>query len=189
MTLWQLDKTNTCKIDEFYSHLNLMAQVRFGNKLVNTIGELPAVGSKAPDFRLVTTGLKEVTLSDYEGERIVLNIFPSIDTHVCGTSVKRFNEESAKLNNTVILCISRDLPFAQSRFCGKEGIENVITLSGFRDDDFGKNYGVTFTDGLFKGLFSRAVVVIDAEGKVIHTEQVPHIGQEPDYETVIKILS
>ena len=166
-----------------------MAQVRFGNNLVNTFGELPSVGSMAPDFRLVTTDLKEVTLSEYSHQRIMLNIFPSIDTHICGTSVRRFNEESAKLDNTVILCISRDLPFAQSRFCGKEGIENVITLSGFRDDEFGKNYGVTFTDGLFKGLFSRSIVVIDAEGKVIHTEHVPHIGQEPDYEAVIKILS
>lgn len=166
-----------------------MAHVRFGNNLVNTVGELPAVGSMVPDFRLVTTDLKEVTLSEYSNQRIVLNIFPSIDTHVCGTSVRRFNEELAKLDNTVILCISRDLPFAQSRFCGKEGIENVITLSGFRDDEFGKNYGVTFTDGLFKGLFSRAVVVIDTKGKVIHTEQVPHIGQEPNYEAVIKIIS
>jgi thioredoxin-dependent peroxiredoxin len=162
-----------------------MAKVTLGGNAANTAGNLPEVKKKAPDFILVKTDLSEVSLSDYRGKNVILNIFPSVDTQVCATSVRKFNEQAASLANTVVLCISKDLPFAQARFCGAEGIENAIPLSNFRDDTFGNDYGVTLQDGAFKGLNARAVVVIDPQGNVTYTELVPEIGNEPDYEKAL----
>ncbi len=166
-----------------------MAQVKLGEGTVNTAGDLPDVGAKAPDFKVTTTDLEDVTLADFLGKNIILNIFPSIDTGVCATSVRQFNKLAEKLDNTVVLGVSRDLPFAHKRFCGAEGIENVITTSEFKDEGFSSNYKVKMTDGKLKGLFSRAVVIINPEGKVIYTEQVPAIGQEPDYDKALAALS
>ncbi len=158
-----------------------MASITFKGNPVQTQGDLPKTGSKAPDFTLTKSDLSEASLKDYKGKKIVLNIFPSIDTGVCAASVRRFNAEAGKLNNTVVLCISRDLPFASNRFCGAEGLTNVITLSELRDDNFSKAYGIRMTNGPLAGLMSRAVVVIDENGTVTYTEQVPEITQEPDY--------
>lgn len=149
---------------------------------------MPEVGSQAPDFTLVKSDLSEISLSDYKGKNIVLNIFPSIDTGVCAASVRRFNKDAAALNNTVVLAISADLPFAAGRFCGAEGIENVVTASVFRNPEFSKNYGLLITDGPLKGLLARAVVVINPEGKVAYTELVPEIAQEPNYEGAINSI-
>ena len=165
-----------------------MAQIKLKGSPINTIGNLPELNEEAPDFTLTKSDLSETNLSNYKGKKIILNLFPSIDTGICALSVRKFNEEASLLSNTVILCISADLPFAHSRFCGAEGIENVITLSVFRNQDFAINYGVLITDGPLKGLLSRAVVVINEKGKIIYTEQVPEIGQEPDYESAIKAL-
>ena len=165
-----------------------MASVIFGGKPVNTNGELPKVGSKAPDFKLTTIDLSIVSLSDFTGSKIVLNIFPSIDTPTCATSVRKFNADANKLENTKILCISRDLPFAQKRFCGAEGLENVINLSDFNTGDFGKDYGLEFVDGAFAGLHSRAIVVIDENGIIKHTEQVANTSDEPNYEATYAAL-
>ena len=165
-----------------------MASVIFGGKPVNTNGELPKVGSKAPDFKLTTTDLSIVTLSDFAGSKVVLNIFPSIDTPTCATSVRKFNADANKLENTKILCISRDLPFAQKRFCGAEGLENVINLSDFNTGNFGKDYGLEFVDGAFVGLHSRAIVVIDENGIIKHTEQVANTSDEPNYEAAYAAL-
>lgn len=162
-----------------------MAKVTLGGNPANTTGNLPKVNQPAPQFTLVKTDLSEVSLSDYKGKNVILNIFPSVDTKVCATSVRKFNEQATSLTNTVVLCISKDLPFAQARFCGAEGIENAIPLSNFRDDTFGKNYGVTLQDGAFKGLNARAVVVIDPQGNVTYTELVPEIGNEPNYEKAL----
>lgn len=159
-----------------------MAKVTLGGNPVNTHNNLPAVGEKAPAFTLVKTDLSEISLADFSGKNVILNIFPSVDTKVCAMSVREFNEKGASLANTVVLCISKDLPFAQARFCGAEGIENAIPLSNFRNETFGKDYGVELVDGGFKGLNARSVVVINPEGKVIYTELVPEIGQEPKYE-------
>ncbi len=164
-----------------------MAQITFNGSPINTIGELPAAGSIVPDFTLVKQDLSETTLADYNGRRLVLNIFPSIDTGVCAASVHAFNEKAAGLENTTVLCVSADLPFAQSRFCGAEGIENVETASSFRAA-FGDHYGVTIADGPLAGLLSRAVIVIDENGKVVYTEQVPEIAQEPDYDAARAVL-
>ena len=164
-----------------------MAQITFKGTPIRTIGELPAKGSSATDFALVKQDLSETVLSDYKGKRLVLNIFPSIDTGVCATSVRKFNEKAAALKNTVILCVSMDLPFAQSRFCGAEGIKNVVTTSAFRSA-FGDHYGVTIAEGPLAGLLSRAIVVISENGKVLYTEQVPEIAQEPDYDAAIAAL-
>jgi len=163
-----------------------MASVLLSGKPVNTNGELPKVGSKAPDFKLTTTGLSIVTLSDFAGSRIVLNVFPSIDTPTCATSVRKFNADASKLENTKVLCISRDLPFAQKRFCGAEGLENVINLSDFNTGNFGKDYGLEFVDGAFAGLHSRAVIVIDENGIIRHTEQVANTSDEPNYESALR---
>lgn len=152
-----------------------------------TVGTLPKVGEKAPNFILTAADLSEQSLSDYQGKRVVLNIFPSLDTKVCQTSVRKFNEEATKLENTVVLGISADLPFATSRFCELEGIENIIPLSSFRSN-FGNQYGVKIADGKLKGLLSRAVVVIDTDGKVLYTEQVPDISSEPNYQAAIQAL-
>lgn len=165
-----------------------MAQVKLKGNAIHTVGDLPQVGSTAPDFKLVKTDLSEVGLSDFGGKQIVLNIFPSVDTGTCAASVRKFNEEAASMTDAVVVCVSGDLPFAHARFCGAEGLENVVNLSTFRDADFGKNYGVTFVDGPLKGLLSRAVVVIDPSGKIVHTELVPEIVDEPDYNKAIEAL-
>ncbi len=165
-----------------------MANITFKGNPVHTIGELPQKGSSAPDFKLVKSDLSEVGLADFKGKYIVLNIFPSLDTGVCAASVRRFNKDAATMDNTVVLGISADLPFAAGRFCSTEGIENVVTLSCFRDDNFGSDYGLLMTDGPLKGLLARAVVVVDPQGKVIHTELVPEIAQEPDYQSAINSI-
>jgi thioredoxin-dependent peroxiredoxin len=164
-----------------------MAQVTFKGSPVQTAGELPTIGNAAPDFKLVKRDLSETALADYKGKKLVLNIFPSIDTGVCAASVRVFNSQATKLENTAVLCVSVDLPFAHDRFCGAEGIQNAETASAFRSD-FGTDYGVTVADGPLAGLFSRAVVVIDEAGKVIYTEQVPEIAQEPDYDAALATL-
>ncbi|WP_230972878.1 thiol peroxidase [Gulosibacter hominis] len=159
-----------------------------GSTTINLAHDLPAVGSKAPDFTLVGTDLEPVKLSDFAGKRVVLNIFPSIDTGVCAASVRRFNELAAGFDNTVVVCVSADLPFAQERFCGAEGIENVVSASTFRSS-FGNDYGVLMVDGPLEGLLARAVVVIDTDGTVRRVELVPEIGQEPDYDAAKAALS
>ncbi|MDO5535082.1 MAG: thiol peroxidase [Propionibacteriaceae bacterium] len=165
-----------------------MAEITFKGNPVNTAGDLPAVGTAAPDFTLVGSDLSDVTLADQAGRRVVLNIFPSIDTGVCATSVRRFNELAASLDNTTVVCASADLPFALGRFCGAEGIDNVVVGSSFRSS-FSDDYGTKMVDGPLAGLNARSVVVIDADGKVVHTELVPEIGQEPDYDAAVQALS
>ena len=164
-----------------------MAKITFKGAPIQTAGELPAKGTAAPDFTLVKQDLSETVLANYKGKRLVLNIFPSIDTGVCAMSVRKFNEKASALTNTVVLCVSMDLPFAQSRFCGAEGIKNVVTASAFRSA-FGDHYGVTIAEGPLAGLLSRAVVVINESGKVIYTEQVPEIAQEPNYDAALAAL-
>lgn len=165
-----------------------MAQITLQGNPINTIGNLPETGSKAADFTLVANDLSVKTLADYKGKKIVLNIFPSLDTGTCAASVRRFNTEASKLENTVVLCISKDLPFAQARFCGAEGLEDVHNLSDFRTGEFGKDYGVEIIDGPLAALLSRAVVVLDEEGNVVYTQQVPEIVDEPDYEAALAAL-
>lgn len=165
-----------------------MALTKLGPTDANTVGNLPSVGSMAPDFILTANSMKDVHLRDFAGKNIVLNIFPSVDTGVCATSVREFNKRVASIDNTVVLCISKDLPFAQKRFCGAEGIDRAITLSDFRNRGFGSAYGVELLDSGFAGLFARAVVVIDPKGKVKYTEVVPTIGQEPNYEDALKVI-
>ena len=165
-----------------------MATITLKGNPIHTAGALPAVGSKAPDFKLTKTDLSDVSLKDFAGKKIILNIFPSIDTGVCATSVRKFNQEAAKLTDAVVLGVSRDLPFAHGRFCGAEGIKGVVTTSDLRDGSFGKAYGVTIVDGPLAGLLSRAIVVLDASGKVVHTEQVSEIAQEPDYAKALAAL-
>lgn len=160
-----------------------MAQITLGGKPVNTIGNLPAVGSPAPAFTLTGADLSAVSSEQFRGKPVLLNIFPSVDTGVCATSVRTFNERAAGSGLTVV-CVSKDLPFALSRFCGAEGIENVTTASAFRDS-FGEDYGVTITDGAMAGLLGRAVVVIGADGTVAYTELVPEIASEPDYDAAL----
>lgn len=165
-----------------------MAKISFKGGEVNTIGTLPSKGTQAPNFTLVNGQLAEVSLSDYKGKTVVLNIFPSLDTSVCAASVRKFNQEAAKLNNTVVLAVSADLPFAAGRFCTAEGIENVTPVSVFRSPEFGKDYGVLMTDGPLKGLLARAVVVIDPKGNISYIELVPEITQEPNYQTAINSI-
>lgn len=165
-----------------------MAKITLGGTPVKTVGNLPNIGSKATDFSLRTVDLATKTLEDYAGKNVVLNIFPSVDTGTCATSVRKFNEKAAALENTVVLCISRDLPFAQKRFCGAEGIENVEMLSDFETGKFGKDYEVEFADGPFKGLHSRAIVVINTNGNITHTEQVQEVADEPNYEAALKAI-
>jgi thioredoxin-dependent peroxiredoxin len=165
-----------------------MAQITLKGNPIHTAGFLPKVGEMAHDFALTKSDLSPVSLGEFKGKRVVLNIFPSIDTSVCATSVRRFNEEAGKLKNTVVLCISKDLPFAHGRFCGAEGLQNVITASDFRDSRFSDAYGVGIVDSPLAGLLSRAVVVVDEKGEVVYTEQVPEIGQEPDYEKALAAL-
>jgi thiol peroxidase len=165
-----------------------MAQITHRGNPIHTAGELPAVGAQAPAFSLTKTDLSEATGADYQGKRVVLNIFPSIDTPTCATSVRKFNAQASQVQNTVVLCISADLPFAAGRFCSTEGLANVVPASTFRSPEFGKAYGVTLQDGALRGLLARAVVVLDETGKVLHTELVPEIGQEPNYEAALAVL-
>lgn len=165
-----------------------MAQITLHGNPVNTVGELPKTGEKAKDFTLVKGDLSRVSLNDYKGKKLVLNIFPSLDTSTCAASVRYFNQAAASLKDTTVLCISRDLPFAQERFCGAEGIKNVETLSDFVSGEFGKNYGLEMADGPLAGLHSRVVIILDEKGTVVYTQQVPEIVDEPDYEKVLNAL-
>ena len=164
-----------------------MTTVTFSGNPVQLKGALPAVGAAAPAFTLTAADLADKTLADFAGKRKVLNIFPSIDTGVCQQSVRTFNQRAAALNNTVVLCISADLPFAQARFCGAEGLDNVVTLSSFRSS-FAQDYGVARADGALRGLTARAVVVLDENNKVLHVGLVPEITQEPDYDAALAVL-
>lgn len=165
-----------------------MADITFKGNPIHSIGDLPEKGAAAPDFEVTGTDLSPITLADFKGQKLVLNIFPSVDTGVCATSVRTFNEKAATLEGTKVLCVSRDLPFALNRFCGAEGIDNVVVASDFRTD-FGEKYGVTMADGPLKGLLSRAVVVVDADGTVVYTQQVPEIGTEPNYDEALAVLN
>ena len=165
-----------------------MASITLGGNPIHTSGELPKVGTKLADFKLVKNDLSIASLSDFAGSKLVLNIFPSIDTGTCATSVRTFNATAAQLENTKVLCISRDLPFAQKRFCGAEGIENVINLSDFKDGSFGKTNGLEIIDSVLAGLHSRAIIVVDENGSILHTEQVPEIANEPNYEAALAVL-
>ena len=165
-----------------------MAKVTLEGNIIETVGNLPAVGSKAPDFKLVKQDLSETGLGDYKGKRVVLNIFPSLDTGTCAASVRAFNKSAADLDNTVVLCISADLPFAAVRFCVAEGIENVVTASNFRNSEFGLAYGIDFATGPLVGLLARSVVVVDTDGKVIYTELVSETTEEPNYKAALAVL-
>jgi len=165
-----------------------MAELTLHNNKIKSIGDLPKIGEKAPVFKLVKNDLSLAKLNQYKGTRLILNIFPSLDTPTCAASVRKFNEEASKLENTKILCISRDLPFAQERFCGTEGIKNVETLSDFNNGKFSKNYKLTIKNGPLKNLFSRVVIVLNEEHKIIYTEQVKEITNEPNYEKALNAL-
>ncbi|MEM7035352.1 MAG: thiol peroxidase [Bacteroidota bacterium] len=165
-----------------------MATIAFKGDAVQTAGNLPEVGAAAPAFSLTGVDLSAITLESYAGKRVVLNIFPSIDTGICAISTRKFNEAAESLDNTVVLCVSKDLPFAHARFCGAEGLENVVSASEYKDTAFTDAYGVRMEDGPLSGLMSRAVVVIDEAGKVLYNEQVPEIVQEPDYDSALAAL-
>jgi len=165
-----------------------MASITLGGNPIHTSGELPKVGTKLADFKLIKNDLSIVSLSDFAGSRLVLNIFPSIDTGTCATSVRKFNTTASQLENTKVLCISRDLPFAQKRFCGAEGLENVVNLSDFQEGSFGKANGLEIVDGVLAGLHSRSIIVVDEKGSILYTEQVPEIANEPNYEAAIASL-
>jgi len=165
-----------------------MAKITLKGNSIQTAGNLPAIGSQAPDFKLTKTDLSDASLKDFAGKKVILNIFPSLDTSVCAASVRKFNSEAEKLPNTVVLCVSRDLPFAHGRFCTTEGLKNFISLSELRDDSFSKAYGVKIIDGPLAGVLSRAVVVLDTTGKVVYAEQVPEITQEPDYAAALNAV-
>jgi thioredoxin-dependent peroxiredoxin len=165
-----------------------MATIGLKGNPIHTIGLLPETGKMTPDFLLTKTDLSDISLSGFTGKKIILNIFPSLDTSVCATSVRKFNAEAEKHPDAVVLCISKDLPFAHARFCAAEGLNNVIPASALRNDNFGNNYGVLIIDGPLAGLFSRAIVIVDKEGIVIYTEQVPDIVQEPNYEAALASL-
>jgi len=165
-----------------------MTQITLGGNPVQTLGKLPEIGTKAPNFKLAKTDLSTATLDDYKGSKVIMNIFPSVGTGICAQSVRQFNIEAAELDNTKVLCISKDLPFAQTSFCGAEGIENVEMLSDFRDGSFGRDYELTMTNGKFDGLLSRCVIVLDEEGTVLYTDQSPEIGEEPNYKASLYAL-
>lgn len=165
-----------------------MATITLGGTNIETNGTLPKKGEKAPDFKLTASDLSTKTLQDFNGSRVVLNIFPSIDTNVCATSVRKFNEKATGLKNTKVLCISRDTPFALNRFADDEDVNHVTNLSDFKSGAFGKTYGLEMTSGAMEGFHSRAVLVLDEEGTVIHVQQVPEIGEEPDYLSALKTL-
>lgn len=164
-----------------------MADITFKGNPANTVGSLPEVGSELKDFKLVSTDLSEKSLSDYKGKKVILSIFPSIDTGVCQAAARRFNEAASALDNTVVINISRDLPFALNRFCASEGLDKVENLSDFRGS-FGEDYGVTLSNSPLQGLLSRAVIVADENGKIVHAEQVPEITQEPDYDAALSAV-
>jgi len=166
-----------------------MATITLKGNEIHTSGTLPETGKKAPNFELVGSDLSTSTLSDFNGSRVILNVFPSIDTGICALSTKRFNKEASNLKNTKVLCVSRDLPFAQGRFCASEGLEDVQNFSDFKTGKFGKDFGLEIVDGPLQGLHSRAVIILDEQGSVMYTEQIPEIAQEPDYEAALKILS
>ncbi len=166
-----------------------MATITLGGHTAHTSGNLPKIGSQLPDFTLTTIDLASQSLSEFDGQKLVLNIFPSVDTGVCSQSIREFNKMASSLENTKVLCISRDLPFAMARFCGAEGIEDVVSLSDFKDGKFGKDYGLEMIDSAFEGLLSRCVIVADENGKILYTEQVPEIGQEPNYEAALNALN
>jgi len=165
-----------------------MATVTLKGNTIHTSGELPGVGEQAPDFRLAKVDLSNATLEDYKGHKLVLNIFHSLDTGTCAASVREFNKVATSLDNTKVLCISKDLPFAMTRFCGAEGIENVEMLSDFRDGSFGKDYHLLFTDGPVEGLLSRCIIVLDENGKVLYNEQVSEVVEEPNYDAALEAL-
>ena len=165
-----------------------MSNITLGGNPITTIGSLPKTGEKAPEFNLTAVDLAHKILADYTGKNVILNIFPSIDTGTCATSVRTFNKKAASLENTVVVCVSRDLPFAQARFCGAEGIENVEMLSDFAKGDFGKQYQLEITNGSLANLHSRAIVIINTEGNIVYTEQVSEIATEPNYEAALKAL-
>jgi len=165
-----------------------MAQITLKGNPINTVGDLPAEGNAAPDFTATKTDLSDVKLSDFSGKTVVLNIFPSIDTPTCAASVRRFNEEASKLDGVEVLCLSADLPFAQQRFCGSEGLERVTPVSVFRNNAFGEEYGARIVDGPLAGLMARSVVVIK-DGKVVHTELVSETADEPNYDAALKAVS
>ncbi len=166
-----------------------MATITLGGKTCQTSGDLPQLGTTAPDFQLISADMKTVRLSDFAGQPLILNIFPSVDTAVCGTTVRRFNQEAGDLDNTTVVTISKDLPFALKRFKAAEGLNNVVMSTAYRSPEFGDEYGLTILDGAFASLLSRCVVVLDAEHRVVYTEQVPEIGQEPDYDAALEALS
>ncbi|MFT5964817.1 MAG: thiol peroxidase [Flavobacterium sp.] len=165
-----------------------MASITLGGNLINTSGELPKIGSQLADFKLVQNDLSVASLSNFAGKKLILNIFPSVDTGTCAASVRKFNESAGNLDNTAVLCISRDLPFAQKRFCGAEGLENVVNLSDFQEGDFGKTNGLEIVDGPLAGLHSRVLIVADANGTITYVEQVPEIADEPNYEAALAAL-
>ncbi|WP_299063267.1 thiol peroxidase [uncultured Polaribacter sp.] len=165
-----------------------MANITLKGNAINTIGNLPKTETKAPDFKLTAVDLSHKSLSDFAGKKVILNIFPSVDTGTCATSVREFNKKASGLENTVVLCISKDLPFAQARFCGAEGIENVVMLSDFADGNFGKSYQLDIADGPLANLHSRAIVIVDENGNVAYTEQVSEIVDEPNYTNALNAL-
>ena len=165
-----------------------MTTITLGGTPISTIGDIPKNGTKAPDFQLTATDLSKKSLSDFHGFTLLLNIFPSVDTGTCATSVRSFNKSAADMENTKVLCISRDLPFAQNRFCGAEGIENIIMLSDFADGNFGKTYGLEISDSTFANLLSRAIIVINPEGNISYTQHVSEIANEPDYEAALAAI-
>jgi thiol peroxidase len=165
-----------------------MADITLKGNAFNTTGNLPEVGNQAPDFSLTAGDLSHKSLTDFAGKNIILNIFPSVDTGTCATSVREFNKKAADLENTVVLCVSKDLPFAQARFCGAEGIENVVMLSDFATGNFGKDYGLTIENGPLAHLHSRCIVIIGTDGNIVYTEQVTEIVDEPNYEAALNAL-
>ena len=165
-----------------------MTTITLKGNAIHTSGALPQIGSLAQDFKLIANDLTIKTLNDFKGKTLVLNIFPSIDTGTCAASVRNFNKAAANLTNTSVLCISRDLPFAQKRFCGAEGLENVVNLSDFSEGSFGKTNGLEITDGPLAGLHSRVIIVVDENGTITHTEQVAEIADEPNYEAALAVL-
>jgi thiol peroxidase len=166
----------------------VMAKITLKGNPINTSGNLPVKGSKAPEFTLVKSDLAKLSLSELKGKKLIMNIFPSLDTSVCATSVRKFNKLAAGKTNTLVLAISKDLPFAHGRFCTTEGITNVVTLSGFRDSAFGKSYGIDIIDGPMAGLYARSIVAVDEKGNVIYTQLVPEIVEEPDYDAALAAL-
>jgi thiol peroxidase len=166
-----------------------MAVITLNGSPLHTIGTLPAVGTAAPDFIVTKTDLSDIRLSNYRGKKIILNIFPSMDTPTCATAMHKFNDIASQFNQVLILCVSEDLPFAQQRFCGSQHLQNIQPVSVFRHPDFGQQYGVMIIDGPLTGILSRAVIIIDEKGKVIYTEQVPELSNEPNYEEMIKALN